>query len=335
MPDRAASPSAPAPVRLNLVLAAALTAAHLVPPVALPLWLLPRDPAWGWLLAVPALLTPTLWALIHEAVHGSLHPDRAVNDRLGRWLSVLFGAPFQVLRLGHLLHHRHNRTPLNRSEVLPEAPTLRRRLDYYVRILCGLSLVEMASAPLALAPERFRKRLVAIAFGDEAPDGRSLLVHARKALLDEPGRSLMRRDGAAITLGLLAAALAFGPHAWMPVAAVLVRAFLVSFLDNAYHYANPLDDLRAGCDLRLPGPFRRLMLNFNLHATHHRRPTLPWSALPAAFAAEGRGYADDFLPAALRQLHGPLAEAELRAGLIPTRGGSAGGSAPARPLGSS
>lgn len=314
-------PRAAIPLRLNLALAAALGAINLLALVALPLWLLPRDPAWGWLLLVPVLTTPTLWALIHEAIHGTLTPDPRWNDRLGRALSALFGAPFQVLRLGHLLHHRWNRTPLNRAEVTPAAPGPRQRAAYYARLCGGLYLAELASAPLALAPERFRKRLVAIAFGDEAPDGRSLLVQARKALLEDPGRARLRTDGALITAGLIAAALAYGPHAWMLAAMIAGRAFTVSVLDNVYHYANPLDDRLAGWDLRLPGPLQAMMLNFNLHATHHRRPSLPWTALPAAFAAHGRPHAAPFLPAALRQFRGPLPEAALPRAAAPARRG--------------
>jgi hypothetical protein len=43
------------------------------------------------------------WSLIHEAIHDLFHPERRVNAFFGRALSILFGSPFQILRLSHLL----------------------------------------------------------------------------------------------------------------------------------------------------------------------------------------------------------------------------------------
>ncbi|TVQ54686.1 MAG: fatty acid desaturase [Rhodobacteraceae bacterium] len=307
-----ATAQAAIPARLNLALASGLIAANLFALFVLPVWLLPRSAAWGWLLVVPALSTTTLWSLIHEAIHGALLPARAWNDRFGRALAGVFGAPFQALRLGHLQHHRFNRSPLNRVEVAPERPGPARRVAYYGRLFGGLWLGELLVSPLAILPDRFWRPIVKLAFGDEAPDGRTMWLAAKKQLLEEPGRTRMRLDGFLITAGLLAAFALYGAHWWMLAAALGVRAFLVSFFDNAYHYANPLDDPMAGYDLRLPRPLQAALLNFNLHATHHRRPQAPWIALPAAFAETGGRYETSFARAALRQLDGPIPERALR-----------------------
>merc|ERR1711965_898248 len=98
-PDLAEGTAAPRggavpPWRLNLVLAAAMAAVNLVQLAALPLWLLPLDMRWGLVLVPIVLTTPLLWSVLHEAIHGILHPLGAVNDGIGRGLAALFGSPF-------------------------------------------------------------------------------------------------------------------------------------------------------------------------------------------------------------------------------------------------
>jgi fatty acid desaturase len=296
------------PVRLNLALAGGLAAVHLLALVAVPVLLL-RSPWWGLLLLGPVAVTPTLWSLTHEAIHGSLHPDRAWNDRLGRGLAGIFGAPFQILRLGHLMHHRFNRSPLNRADVAKGAPpTPLERARYFGRLLGGLYLSELLSAPLAILPDRSYRWIVRLGFEAELEDGRSMWPAAERQLLEEPGRRRMRAEGLAVTLGLGLAFAVFGAYWWMLALAILARALVVSGLDNVYHYGNALDEVRAGSDLRLPAVLRAWFLNFNYHGTHHQRPNLPWTALPAAFAALDRRFAGGFGPATLRQLKGPIPE---------------------------
>ena len=301
----------PIPLRLNVAIAVALIALNAGMLVVLPV-LLPAAPALGWLLLLPVAFTPSLWSMIHEAIHGGLHPARGWNDRFGRLLAGVFGSPFQLLRLGHLQHHRFNRSPINRVEVAPEQPGPAGLAGYYGRLFGGLYLGEVLAAPLAILPDRFYRPLIRLAFGDESPDGRTMWDGARRQLLEEPGRSRMRLDGLLITLVFTGAFALYGPFWWMLALALAGRAFLVSFFDNAYHYANPLDEVMAGYDLRLPPPLEAVFLNFNYHATHHRKPNAPWTALPAVFAELGHGFEDDFARAALRQLDGPIPEQALQ-----------------------
>ena len=311
-PNRDAAPVA-VPVKANLALTAMVAAANLLQFFVLPLALLPLDPAWGLLLVATTLTAATHWSLIHEAIHGVLHPDRRANQRLGRGLSVLFGSPFQLLRLGHLMHHRFNRSELNRVEVAPQddrAGPLR-RLGYYARLFGGLYLGELLAAPLAMAPRPFSRLIIAIAFDDEASDGRTMREAARRQLLEQPGRAMMRLDGALVTAMLVAAFWAYGAHWPWLLAALAGRALIISFLDNVYHYGAPLDDVMAGQDLRAPPWLQRALLNFNYHATHHRSPATPWTGLPGKAA---RPPVEPFWPAALRQLDGPIPEQRLPRG---------------------
>lgn len=309
-----AARSAPAtaiPAGRNLVLAGVLLALNLGALFGTP-WLLEVSPARWWLLLAFVLSTPTLWALIHEAVHGMAHPDKRWNEALGRVLSVSFGSPFQLLRLGHFLHHRYNRTELERGEVVePLRPGLWSRLAYYVRLSFGLYAAELAAALLAVLPDAIYRPAMRLAFGEETADGRTMWRTARHELLDKPGRRRMRLDGALIVAGLGASLWLYGADWWMLALALLGRAFLVSFHDNLYHYGTPLDDVRGGYDLRLPRAAQALLLNFNLHRTHHLQPWVPWSALREAHARSGGAYAGNWLAAGLRQWLGPIPEARL------------------------
>src|SRR5690348_1340114 len=104
VPAMARSRVAPAVASLGL-LAGALAAA-VAQLAALPLLLLPAGRAWGWLLVPLTLLTTPLWSVLHEAIHGGLFADRRRNDRAGRLLAIAYGAPFALLKSGHLMHHR-------------------------------------------------------------------------------------------------------------------------------------------------------------------------------------------------------------------------------------
>lgn len=309
------------PWQVNVALAGLLAAANLFLLFLLPV-LAADDARWGWVLVPLALTTPTLWSLIHEAIHGVLHSDPRTNDALGRLLAVLFGSPFRLLRLGHLMHHRFNRTDLDRTEVVTDgdAGDFRAHVIYYLRLLGGLYLAEAAASAAVLLPRPLVARAVAAAFGNEGADGRSMRRAADRHLLEPGALRDLRLDGIAICLIYAAAFWMWGPLWGFLALAMLGRAFLISFFDNAYHYGTPLDDVLYSHNLRLPAPLAAAMLNFNLHAVHHRQPALPWTALGPAFRDSEGGYEGGFLAVALRQLRGPLAASRLpRAALKPTR----------------
>ncbi|WP_367141051.1 MULTISPECIES: hypothetical protein [Streptomyces] len=128
--------------------------------------------------------------------HGAPGPrapaaDRPWNDRCGRALAVLHGAPFVVLKTGHLLHHRYNRTPRERTEVYDARTTTWAKAapGYYVRLLGGLYLMECTSVLLALLPATVLRRLARTA---EAPDTVAGLLLARPRALRQ-----LRTDSAA------------------------------------------------------------------------------------------------------------------------------------------
>src|SRR5260370_7802074 len=87
--------------------------------------------AWGTIAAVIALVTlwpnPLTWLiavtvvgarqlglaiLMHEAAHGGLHSNKAVNEWIGQWLcAVPVGADLASYRSYHLQHHKFTQQP--------------------------------------------------------------------------------------------------------------------------------------------------------------------------------------------------------------------------------
>ena len=290
------------PDRLNALLAALVLAAHGVLLFALPL-LVHADRRWAWLAAAIALTTPTLWSLIHEAIHGLAMRDRRINDLLGRAMGVAFGAPLAVLRAGHLLHHRYSRTVRERTEVYDAARTPRWRaaLAYYARLCGGMYFLETLGTLAAVAPARALARLERRLDGAETVAG--LVVGA---LRRPEAAAMLRLDGPAIIAVYGTSIWLYGAHAWVLAAAVLARAFLISFADNAYHYDTPLDAPRRAKNVRAPRWLEAALLGFTYHGVHHRHPALPWPGLRRKFEEERLAYDEGYAHALARQLAGPI-----------------------------
>lgn len=282
--------------------------------------LLPQDAAWGWLLIVPVLLTNSWWAFIHEALHGHMFPNKATSRRLGRVNAMLFGAPFDLLRAGHLLHHAYSRSARERSEVYAPGRDSRVAVTvgYYFRLLGGLYLVEVLGGVLFLLPRAAIARLGArIAGPDNVVDEllRRLLV---------PGTLAALRLDVSATLAVYAAAFAwYAEHGWMLALALWARGLLISLVDNAFHYGTPLEDTRFARNLSLPRWAERSILNFNLHGVHHQRAALPWQALPGLHTEQGGRYQETWAGAILAQFRGPIPDSALAVhrGGAPTSGG--------------
>ncbi len=303
------SREAAVPAALNLVLAVMLIAANLTLLLVMPALLESTSP----LLLLPAYLLLILatvphWATLHEAIHGRLLPWPRANEALGRLLAILFGAPYAVLRFGHLSHHALNARATERPEFFD--PTRRSWLGaalvYYPRLLFGLYTVEAVSGPLSLLPRRLLRPIVRRLFYEGDPEAAGMADRAERQLL-ATGRLRRIRLDALATLALVLLSLwLYGP--WWPwlAGAFLGRAFLVSFMDNAPHYEGPLADPDQGYDLRIPQPLGALILSSNLHGTHHRHPALPWTALQAQLERDGAATSGSYFVRPWRQLRGPI-----------------------------
>jgi len=307
------------PEGANLITAAIQVAANLFQFFILPLILLPKDPRWGFAVLPLALFTNPFWALVHEAIHGVFHSSERFNRAAGRILSILFGAPFHILRLTHLSHHKFNRSPLERgTEIYDPHETSRFRAAafYYLYIVCGLYLLEVASAWIFFLP---KKRFDAI--GERLVSaGNSQERWLASRFIEPENRREIRVDSLAILLILGLSAYCYGAH-WVILAVMLgLRTFLISFMDNVYHYDTAVNVTVSAHNLRLPRVLSRALLHFNLHRIHHTHPNVPWNRLPEMFERGKEFYDRSLWEAAINQFAGPISvEESLRRRLLRAR----------------
>ena len=300
----------PIPDTLNYSLAATHLFVNIFQFFILPLYFLPKSLWWGLILVPFAALNNALWALIHECIHDLFHPSNRINLAVGRLLAIFFGSPFHVLRLTHLSHHKFNRSPLEKGTEIydpEEISRVKAGFRYYFYILCGLYLLEVSSTLLFfLPPNVFRK------LGQRLADRGNVQEKwlARKFTNDKRIREI-RIDGTAICVIFGLSAFCYGENWKLFASLLMVRALLISFLDNVYHYRTALNVTISGYNLWLPRVFSTLLLNFNLHRVHHGNPSVPWAKLPVFFARQSERSDRNFFTAALRQLYGPVPLADL------------------------
>ena len=263
------------------------------------------------LMLIPiALLTNSFWSVIHESFHHSLSPDRDENERMGRALCWFYGAPWRLLRFGHLAHHRFNRSVIDRPDIFDPgtASPARARLGYYLRLLGGLYLLELAAAVVFLLPQKLIAAFIRYRYPNTDRDLPPAFISSLDHALLNPHSLLEIRFDAVIALALLLqSAWLYGSYLWALLLFLTIRGALISFADNLPHYGTSLYDAHFGRNLETYGFVSRLLLHFNLHGIHHQFPALPWSELPRHFGESGRPYDAQLWQAAMAQLRGPIA----------------------------
>ncbi|MBM9501065.1 fatty acid desaturase [Leptospira sp. 201903071] len=234
----------------------------------------------GILLFLSTFFSYTLWALIHECVHGNFSNSRDESRLVGRILCILFGTPYQVAKTAHLMHHKFNREEGERIEFLEQngTPILFQKIFYYLKLLQGTFFLEVAggfllSLPLSVSipfAEKYLSRL---------PVQKAFFKQIQKP---EIVREL-RIDSFCIFFLFLAAFFFSNSFFWVLGTALILRGFIVSVLDHSYHYGKEIDDSNSSFNLGVPRIFSILFLNFNYHRIHHFFPGCPWNRLPDQF----------------------------------------------------
>ena len=289
---------------MNVGLALFYTAVNWGQFLFLPVFLFQRDIRWAWVLLPLGLLNNPYWSLLHECIHDLFYPDSRVNAFFGRLLSVMFGSPFRILRLSHLLHHKLNRTPMEGTEFYErgKSSVFRAAAGYYFQILGGLYVVEFLSPALFFLPRVWVRKFTARCI---KPDTVSAIL-MQSWTRDESIREI-RTDGLLIGAWFGASIYCYGSRWPLLLAILAARGLLISFLDNVYHYRTPVNDIFYAKNLWLPKVAAALLLNFNLHGIHHRHPAIPWRGLPLLFRDGAETYQGNYFLAAARQLCGPIA----------------------------
>lgn len=287
--------------RVNVTLTLLILAAFLLQLVALPS-MTGHLPITVAVLLFLGPLNNTLWALVHEAIHGNLHPAPSVNLWLGRALACCLGTSFSQVRIAHLLHHKHNRG-IDRVERYD--PRLNTRIaasaNYFFGLFVGLYLSQLITPLLVLVTPMRWLRSLAQRQSEQTYNG----VVARALLQRDEVVRAISLEAMAAWLLLLVAVFAYRSQLLALGVLLLTRSVYISFLDYVYHYDTPTNDVLHALNLKTSWWWSKAILNFNYHGVHHTKPSLPWQALPKAFAGSGFVYDKTYMSAALFQLKGP------------------------------
>lgn len=265
-------------------------------------------PGWlgaGVLVVLAAVTEPLHYGLMHESIHGNLLRNEKWNRRVGRALGIALGLPWETMRFGHLAHHGFNRHDFDRPEALgPNQSWARAATVYYFKLVIGNAIAYAVAPLLTLVPVSAMKW--ALENVDRNPDSAPLRMAALRAFSAPAKRHAVQFDLAAIVAFDVLALWLWG--AWWPVfvASIVVRWFMLSLLDNAPHYAMPLDSGLNARNTRMPSWTSWLVLNQNFHGVHHHHPQLHWRDLPGKFQQAEQRYEGGWLGALLRQFRGPI-----------------------------
>ena len=261
---------------------------------------------WPFALVVLGFLisTPTIWGLVHEGIHGRLFKHPFINLTASRVLSVLLGFSFDVVRFGHLMHHRYNGHKYDRPDQKVDAEShWKSWARHWVHLLGGHYLFTALVSIVAFAPARLRLLALQSAISGEEPDIVAMR-HAALKWFSDPQRIVrIRIDCIVSVLLILLSALHYAAFWLVLVLALSARALLYSTLDNLPHYGVQGRGDAAAKNLSLPQWASLVVLHHNLHRVHHERPDLPWRDVSNHFGetdTEG-----NYLLAAIRQFSGP------------------------------
>jgi fatty acid desaturase len=283
------------PRHLNLVIIALATGTSLSM-----LYLATHAQSWGLILAAAVVFSfsnNTCFALLHDAVHGVLHPNKKVNDALGIYLSAFFPTGLTYQRSMHLAHHRVNRTDDEMYEsYYPRDNRIIKNIQLYGMLtgffwpLAVLSWVSFLCLPNAI-------RYVFVKNGANKRIKHLGANHYMKAILENRNQRRMKLEllySAAFQIALF---LAFGANAlpWFLCYYVFsINWGSLQYADHAYSKR----DIRYGAwNLKINPYVQYVFLNYHAHLAHHSYPQVPWIHLPKFVdpAAESPGFAEIYL----------------------------------------
>lgn len=236
---------------------------------------------WFMLTLLPTLLfSSTTGVMVHEAIHGLLHPASQRNRRMGQVMAVFMGIAYDLQRFDHLRHHRVNRTEHDCDEIyIAPRRSARKVVNYYYRKLFGAYWHDFVlTAIVCFLPPRFIYPLTSLLYGSTVvpSDHCALSITLRNKKL-----SALRTEGTCTLLLLACSAFLYGANWWILVILYLLKAFILTVLDSFAHYQTPINDSLFARNVKVPLLFERVcLMNFNYHGAHHIFPTIPWDKIP-------------------------------------------------------
>jgi fatty acid desaturase len=243
-----------------------------------------------------AALMVSVYSILHEAEHGVLFTQRTANVVGGVVAALFFGAPFHLLRQGHIGHHLRNRSDDEAFDLWFDGESPVWKWMQWLGVLTGLFYftILMGNIVVLLFPFILKRRW----FGFDRPSA---------AFMD----ALNPQYQLAVKLEACGVLVMHGLIVWLMgiplMNYVLLYAafgFLWSGMQYVHHYATERHITRGARNLRIVWFLDKLWLNHNWHRVHHEHPTVSWIHLEKM----GKEAGDDrrFLPwVYLRMWSGP------------------------------
>ena len=233
---------------------------------------------WVQLLAVLvfANVGNTLFALLHESVHGIFSRNFTINEIFGQLVAMCFPTGLRFQRTCHLGHHLRNRTDHEIFDMY--YPTDNRFLKYF-QFYCILTGLYWLSVPFGCLmylffPIGYRMFQTPL-LGKTQTDSAMLLP-----FLNHPAKHRIRLE-LLLTLGFqVALFLLLDLSFWPTLACFWAFGMYWGSLQYADHAWSPRDIREGAWNLRVNPVTRFVFLNYHYHLVHHMRPRLPWLYLP-------------------------------------------------------
>lgn len=283
----------PIPVRLNLLVCAAVC------PACMGLLIAAGRVQTGWglfaLAVAYAIAMKAGYAIIHEAEHDLLHPNKRVNDFAGAVVSLFFPASFQLRRIGHVGHHLRNRTDDEAFDLYFEEDNAAWKHLQLYGILTGFFwlVIFLSNIPAAISPRLLCRKL---AF--DRPTA------ALQETINPKSLRVIQMEAIAVIAFHTAVVLAFDIPIWRYWAVMSGFGVLWSTLQYLHHFGATRDVQRGAWNVHIWRVFDWLWLHHQWHLNHHLHPTVPWIYLPQLTPAQG-GEPLPFWKAYLQMWRGP------------------------------
>ena len=215
-------------------------------------------------------------SLCHEVLHGHPTRDARVNEGLV-FPAIGLLIPYRRFRDTHLAHHRDSRLtdPYDDPETNFFAPEVWSRLPAPVRVVLGVNNTlagRMVLGPVVAQTLFLRDEFRRLRTGDRARVLQAWGLHIP-----------------AVSVVLLWLLLVSAMPVWAYLVAVYGGLSILKIRTYLEHRAHPLSRARTVI-VEDRGVLAFLFLNNNLHAVHHRHPTVAWYRLPGIYSAAAAEY---------------------------------------------
>ena len=218
----------------------------------------------------------TIFALLHEAVHGVFSANRKTNYMFGVFAGCFFPTSYNLQKMYHLSHHTNNRSEFEQFDYIHEHDNKWLKYAQWYSILTGIYWVVAVLGALIvlILPNFFKTRLLKGDIGKQT--GAVSVFHK----FDKKNHNQIRAELLLATLFQLSViyVLHITFYGWL----LCYGCFAVNWsgLQYADHAFSELDAKNGAWNLKVNVITQYLFLNYHFHKVHHNNMKIPWVYLP-------------------------------------------------------